>query len=114
MWRRSFGRGARTRWKCSDVLPEHTATERLGYLQGAVASRAGQTPEQVMDGWLAHTPAGRLGFFTEVGQVIAFLASPTGVFICGVSLPVDGGRVCSIWRSPMRLEFCFCFSRNFR
>ena len=54
------------------------------------------TKEQVMEGWLAQVPEGRLGLPEEVGAVIAFLASPAGAFIRGVSLPVDGGRLRSI------------------
>jgi len=33
---------------------------------------------------------------SELGQVIAFLASPAASFVRGVSLPVDGGRTGSI------------------
>jgi NAD(P)-dependent dehydrogenase (short-subunit alcohol dehydrogenase family) len=49
-----------------------------------------------MEAWLSQVPEGRLGLPEEVGAVIAFLASPVGAFIRGVSLPVDGGRLRSI------------------
>jgi NAD(P)-dependent dehydrogenase (short-subunit alcohol dehydrogenase family) len=36
-------------------------------------------------------PLGRLGSPTEVGETIAFLASPAGAFITGTTIAIDGG-----------------------
>ncbi len=95
-WSKSLSRELPPGVTINNVLPGFTDTERLGSLQDAVAQRTGQTDEEVMDAWLSQVPEGRLGLPEEVGAVIAFLASPAGAFIRGVSLPVDGGRLRSI------------------
>jgi len=40
---------------------------------------------------LSRIPAGRLGTPEEVGQALAFLASPAADYITGTTLNVDGG-----------------------
>ena len=40
---------------------------------------------------LAHTPAGRFGEPSEVGDVVVWLSSAAASFVTGVVLPVDGG-----------------------
>ena len=95
-WSKSLSRELPPGVTINNVLPGFTDTERLGSLQDAVAERTDQTHEEVMEAWLSQVPEGRLGLPEEVGAVIAFLASPAGAFIRGVSLPVDGGRLRSI------------------
>jgi 3-oxoacyl-[acyl-carrier protein] reductase len=95
-WSKTLSRELPPGVTINNVLPGFTDTERLGSLQDAVAQRTGQTHEEVMAAWLSQVPEGRLGLPEEVGAVIAFLASPAGAFIRGVSLPVDGGRLRSI------------------
>ena len=95
-WSKSLSRELPPGVTINNVLPGFTDTERLGALQQGASARTGQTVDQVMEGWLAQVPEGRLGLPEEVGAVIAFLASPAGGFIRGVSLPVDGGRLRSI------------------
>lgn len=46
---------------------------------------------EVYDATLAKIPLGRLGRPEEVGQVIAFLCSPTVGFMTGTNVVVDGG-----------------------
>ncbi len=95
-WSKTLSRELPPGVTINNVLPGFTNTERLGALQDGIARRTDQTHEQVMDAWLAQVPEGRLGLPEEVGAVIAFLASPAGAFVRGVSLPVDGGRLRSI------------------
>jgi citronellol/citronellal dehydrogenase len=62
------------------VAPGNIATEGL----------AGYGEEQVA-AWEAAVPLGRLGRPEEVGEVIAFLASPGGAYVTGTTVVVDGG-----------------------
>ena len=41
-------------------------------------------------------PLGRLGTATEIARVIAFVASPAGVWINSEHIAVDGGQVASV------------------
>ena len=75
------------------VLPGFTATERLEKLAEANMQRSGSTRESVYAGWIAQTPAGRLGAPEELAATIAFLASNQAAFITGQAILVDGGAV---------------------
>ena len=80
----------------NNVLPGFTATERLEELKQTLSKQKGISPKEVEKAWLGTVPEGRLADPSELGQVIAFLASPAASFVRGVSLPVDGGRTGSI------------------
>lgn len=80
----------------NNVLPGSTDTERLRELLQANAERSGQSMEEVVATWEAEIPLGRFGRPEEIGQAVAFLASPAAAYITGVSLPVDGGKVKSV------------------
>jgi len=75
------------------VLPGFTATERLETLAAATMQRSGVTRASVYAGWIAQTPAGRLGAPEELAATIAFLASDRAGFITGQAILVDGGAV---------------------
>jgi 3-oxoacyl-[acyl-carrier protein] reductase len=75
------------------VLPGFTATERLEALAEATTKRTGATRDDVFAGWIAQTPAGRLGRPDELAATIAFLASDRAGFITGQAILVDGGAV---------------------
>ena len=49
--------------------------------------------EEVMNGILRRTPAGRVGSCEEVGRVAVFLASADASFIHGQTIYCDGGRM---------------------
>ena len=73
------------------VCPGYTATERLKNLAENQAAQAGKTPAEVMDGFAAMIPSGRVGQPEELAALIAFLASEKAAYITGASIPVDGG-----------------------
>lgn len=75
------------------VLPGFTATERLESLAASTTKTTGATREQVFAGYVAHTPAGRLGRADELGATIAFVASDRAGFMTGQAILVDGGTV---------------------
>lgn len=77
----------------NNVLPGYTATDRLENLKAAVSQRTGTSVSDVEAGWVAGIPEGRLGRPEEIGDAVAFLASPLASYIRGLSLPVEGGRL---------------------
>jgi len=80
----------------NSVLPGFTDTERLASLIEARAKREKSTPEAVAAAMRAQIPSGRFAAPHEIGEVIAFLASPAASYVNGVSLAVDAGRLASI------------------
>ena len=67
-----------------------------GQLADGVAQRQGTSADTVRENWRNLIPEGRLARPEELGDVIAFLASPAASYVRGVSLAVDGGRLKSI------------------
>jgi 3-oxoacyl-[acyl-carrier protein] reductase len=92
-WAKSLSRELPAGITINNVLPGFTDTERLGGLRQAVATRTGASTDDVLKGWIAQVPEGRLAEPSEPAGAIAFLASPAAAYIRGVSLPVDGGRL---------------------
>jgi 3-oxoacyl-[acyl-carrier protein] reductase len=73
------------------VCPGFTATDRLGVLAENIAERDGRTAKEVIAGWEAQAPLGRLLRPEEVAAAVGFLCSESASGITGVALPVDGG-----------------------
>ncbi len=92
-WAKSLSRELPPGVTINNVLPGFTDTDRLDGLRAAVAARTGKTEAGVQAGWMAQVPEGRLIRPEETAATIAFLASPAGGGIRGVSLAVDGGRL---------------------
>lgn len=80
----------------NNVLPGYTKTQRLAQILGDRAKASGQSEDAVATAMLATTPAGRFAEASEIGAVIAFLASPAAGYVNGINLPVDGGRTLSL------------------
>ena len=76
----------------NNVLPGATETERLQSIMAHKSEKSGQPLDAVTDHMLAEIPMRRFGKPEEIGQAIAFLASPAAGYISGINLPVDGGR----------------------
>lgn len=80
----------------NNVLPGMTSTDRLQELLTSMAERLQTTPEAYAEGIRKTIPLGRFADPAEIGQVIAFLASPAASYITGTNVVVDGGRTGSL------------------
>ena len=80
----------------NNICPGYTRTDRLDDLAGMMASRTGDSPEEVFAGWKKLIPAGRLGTPEEFASVVTFLASERASYVNGVSLAIDGGTTRSL------------------
>lgn len=76
----------------NNVLPGYTDTQRLGSLFTAKADKQGTTVDAVRQAVIDSIPTKRLADPSEIGAVVAFLATPAASYVNGVNLPVDGGR----------------------
>jgi 3-oxoacyl-[acyl-carrier protein] reductase len=72
----------------NNVMPGYTETERLMQLMKNNPSFASAKSE---------VPLGRFGKPDEFAAAVAFLASERAAYITGVSLPVDGGWIKSVF-----------------
>jgi 3-oxoacyl-[acyl-carrier protein] reductase len=77
----------------NNVLPGATRTARLESIVKRKAAASGTTDADIEAQMRAEIPLGRIAEASEIGAVIAFLASPAAGYISGVSIPVDGGRL---------------------
>jgi len=80
----------------NNVLPGYTRTQRLDQILADRARNTGKDEKSIVDGMLASVPLGRFAEASEIGAVIAFLASPAAGYVNGINVPVDGGRTLSL------------------
>lgn len=80
----------------NNVLPGFTKTDRLTELIQARSDRTGETKEAIIESMTREVPAGRFAAPSEIGGVIAFLASPAAGYISGTNITIDGGRTKSL------------------
>ena len=73
------------------VLPGYTRTERLEELALSMAERTGQNAAAIMAEQGSGAAMRRLAEPREIGDTVAFLASPEASYITGQALVVDGG-----------------------
>lgn len=76
----------------NNVLPGYILTDRVIELAEKQAKAQGKTPDEVLTGFAAPVPVGRVGKPEELAAVVAFLASQQAAYINGASILVDGGR----------------------
>lgn len=72
--------------------PGRVATERVATLDAARAASIGRSIDEVETDSVAAIPLGRYGTPQEFGRVVAFLTSPAGSYVTGVTISVDGGK----------------------
>jgi 3-oxoacyl-[acyl-carrier protein] reductase len=66
-------------------------TDRMRGLLQVRAEKEGGTPEEALRRWVAEVPLGRMGDPAELGDLVAFLASPRASYITGEAIAIDGG-----------------------
>lgn len=76
----------------NNILPGATRTERLTAILRDKAAKEGTTEEEAARKMMAGIPLGRFATPEEIAASVAFLAGPSGAYINGINLPVDGGR----------------------
>jgi 3-oxoacyl-[acyl-carrier protein] reductase len=80
----------------NNLLPGNISTQRLASLIDTTAKIANTDEEKVEQSMKNEIPMKRFGEPSEIAAVAAFLASPAGSYVSGVSIPVDGGKTGSI------------------
>jgi len=80
----------------NNVLPGLTRTARFKSLVTNTSAAENTTAETVENDLINSIPLKRIGTAEEIGNVIAFLASPAASYVSGTSIPVDGGRTTAI------------------
>ncbi len=73
------------------VCPGLFLTDRVRQLVRVRAERAGTSEQEALSSWASTIPSGRLGRPEELGDLVAFLASPRAAYINGAALSIDGG-----------------------
>lgn len=82
---------ARANVTINNLLPGKFDTDRLRATLQGVATKSGQTLDQVQRAGLQAIPAGRYGTPAEFGALCAFLCSQHASYITGQNLLIDGG-----------------------
>lgn len=76
----------------NNVLPGATETGRLQSIIARKAAKTGNTLDESADEMKGSIPLKRFAKPEELAAAVAFLAGPSGAYISGINLPVDGGR----------------------
>ncbi|MCK4572477.1 SDR family oxidoreductase [candidate division WOR-3 bacterium] len=79
------------------IMPGIIKTDRMIQLAKDKAEREGITTEEALDDYAKPIPIDRLGNPEEIGYMVTFLASEYASYINGALIPVDGGRLNSVF-----------------
>lgn len=74
------------------VCPGYVLTKRMEELSQSRSKEKSMTYEEYLKDSARNIPIGRLGKPEEIGDVVAFLASPKAAYINGANILVDGGQ----------------------
>ena len=80
----------------NNLLPGSITTQRLTSLIESISQKGNVVMQVVEQNMKDEIPMRRFGDPSEIAAVAAFLASPAGSYVNGVSIPVDGGKTGSI------------------
>lgn len=80
----------------NNILPGFINTGRMTSLIDGKSKAQSKSKEEVKNDMVSSIPAGRFGEPGEIADYAAFLSAPSGAYINGTSLRVDGGRTGSI------------------
>jgi 3-oxoacyl-[acyl-carrier protein] reductase len=80
----------------NNLLPGNINTQRLNSLITTTAKNLNKSTDEVEQNMKNEIPMKRFGEPSEIAAVAAFLTSPAGSYVNGVSIPVDGGKTGSI------------------
>lgn len=69
------------------------STDRMRALIETRARAEGIAAEEVERRWVAEVPMGRMGDPAELGDLVAYLASPRASYITGAAIAIEGGIV---------------------
>ena len=81
----------------NNVCPGSFDTDRIRHVYEARAKAGNITVEEVAEQAAKTIPLGRLGEPSELGSLVAFLASDKASYITGQTISVDGGLVNSLF-----------------
>lgn len=87
---------ARHNVRANAVCPASVDTPMLRASARLFSDGTPEAEQATVDSWGAVHPLGRVARPAEIAEVITFLASERASFVSGVSLPVDGGLLCSV------------------
>jgi len=75
--------------RANAICPGSVDTALLRF--SADANRGDRSVEDVIDGWGAMHPVGRVGRPEEIAGLVSYLAGPDAAFINGAAITIDGG-----------------------
>lgn len=73
------------------VCPGLFYTDRVKQIVKTRSEKEGKSPDEVLKDWAGEIPMGRMGDPEEIGNLVAYLASPLAGFITGSAIVIDGG-----------------------